>query len=123
MHVAPRKLSHGEHCMLVITCMHERGGMQVGLLTEETSNTPAAVEYLLSLVPFDGMDARIGGPDAATVHESQPTAAAATTAALAGANAAAPAVSAAELHARHYGIYPVTLELVNQSLQVRADDF
>ena len=122
MHAAPRKLSLGEQRMLVITCMHERGGMQVGLLTEETSNTPAAVEYLLSLVPFDGMDARIAGPDDATVHESQPTTAAAA-AALAGANAAAPVVSAAELHARHYGIYPVTLELVNQALQVCAGDF
>ena len=89
--------------------MHERADrapLQVGLLTEEASNTPAAVEYLLGMVPYEGADARIGGPPDAggRVFGSAPLAAAADSSAT----------------ATDYGIYPATVELVNRALQVLA---
>lgn len=79
--------------------------IQVGLINEETSNTPASVKYLLNLIPFRADDARIGGPDAAQVYADPPE------------DPQAPPLP--EVDPGQFGIYPVTLGLVNTALEVR----
>jgi hypothetical protein len=78
--------------------------VQVGLLSEEMSNTPAAVAYLLNMIPFDGADARIGPAPSARVFADP------------GADPDQPLPSGSPTQ---YGIYPATLHLVNKALQVR----
>jgi hypothetical protein len=75
----------------------------VGLLTEESSNTPAAVAFLLNMIPVDGADAQLGAAPTARVFTD---------------NDGEPDQPLPSGSPTQYGLYPATLRLVNQALQV-----